>query len=75
MFHFFIGMTRKESSHCCSDFGHQGDLLAMDSTTCQFIDSLRNIDKEGVTEDTFSDIIFENFVAKTCDGMEVCHCI
>lgn len=46
----------------------RSDLEAIDKYCCQFLDSIRNIAKEGVTEETFNEYIFETFSTQTSDG-------
>lgn len=44
------------------------NIQAIDKRTYQFIDSLRNIEKEGVTKQTFNDTIFETFTTQSISG-------
>jgi hypothetical protein len=46
----------------------RSDLEAIDKCCCQFVDSIRNIGKQGVTEETFNDFIFETFTTRTVRG-------
>jgi len=49
----------------------RNDLESIDKCCCQFLDSIRNIGKEGVTEKTFNDYIFETFTTTSSDGRQV----
>jgi hypothetical protein len=49
----------------------RSDLEAIDQLTCQSLDSLLNIEKEGVTEETFSSAIDFTFTTTSYDGREV----
>eukprot|EP01119_Soliformovum_irregulare_P010328 TRINITY_DN2538_c2_g1_i2.p1 TRINITY_DN2538_c2_g1~~TRINITY_DN2538_c2_g1_i2.p1 ORF type:complete len:2760 (-),score=753.14 TRINITY_DN2538_c2_g1_i2:11-8005(-) len=49
----------------------RSDLEAIDKCCCQFLDSIRNISKEGVTEENFNDIIFETMTTQSADGRVV----
>jgi lipopolysaccharide biosynthesis glycosyltransferase len=47
------------------------DLQAMDQICCQSLNVLKNIESEGVTMETFPDIINFSFTTYSCDGREV----
>lgn len=47
------------------------DLEAVDQMCYQSINSLRNIEKEGITEDTFNSTFYETFSTVGSDGVEV----
>lgn len=49
----------------------RSDLEAIDKRCSQFLESIRNIAKEGVREETFSDYIFETFSFQSADGRNV----
>jgi len=47
------------------------DLEAVDYMLIQSMDSLRNIDKQGVTEELFGDVVFETFTTVSSDDRSV----
>eukprot|EP00002_Diphylleia_rotans_P009903 TRINITY_DN2025_c0_g1_i6.p1 TRINITY_DN2025_c0_g1~~TRINITY_DN2025_c0_g1_i6.p1 ORF type:complete len:3715 (-),score=578.80 TRINITY_DN2025_c0_g1_i6:350-11494(-) len=47
------------------------DLRDIDRFCWQYLDSLRNIDKKGVTQEQFSNLIFETFTTSRSDGSVV----
>jgi len=47
------------------------DLAAIDFATCRAVDALRFIEREGVTEETFSSVFCETFTARGLDGRQV----
>eukprot|EP01117_Protostelium_nocturnum_P010705 TRINITY_DN3855_c0_g1_i3.p1 TRINITY_DN3855_c0_g1~~TRINITY_DN3855_c0_g1_i3.p1 ORF type:complete len:2342 (+),score=837.04 TRINITY_DN3855_c0_g1_i3:2301-9326(+) len=49
----------------------RSDLEAIDKCCCQFLDSIRNMPKEGVTEEIFDSYIFETFSTQSTDGRTV----
>jgi len=49
----------------------RSDLEAIDFLTCQSLSTLLNIEKEGVTESTFNDVINFPFTTYSSDGREV----
>eukprot|EP00899_Mesostigma_viride_P003091 jgi/Mesvir1/12783/Mv22836-RA.1 len=49
----------------------RGDLMAVDSTCCRALDWLRHIDAEGVTPETFNDVIYDTFSVISVSGQEV----
>ena len=49
----------------------RSDLEAIDKFCCQFVDSIRNIGKQGVSEKTFHDFIFETFTTTNVLGERV----
>jgi hypothetical protein len=46
----------------------RSDLEAIDKRCSQFLDNIRNIHKQGVTEESFSEYIFETFSFQSADG-------
>ena len=47
------------------------DLEAVDKSCCQFLDGVRHTDKEGITRESFNDLIFESFTTRSIDGRVV----
>jgi len=47
------------------------DLAAIDISCTKYIDTIRNIDKEGVAPESFNDVIFETFTIQTSSGQVV----
>jgi len=47
------------------------DLKAIDSMCVQSLEALKNIDKQGITADTFEDVFLEVFTINGSDGKEV----
>jgi hypothetical protein len=53
------------------DVPDRSDLEAIDQLTCQSLDSLLNIEKEGVTPDTFDSVIDFTFTTTSIHGKDV----
>lgn len=53
------------------DVVDRSDLEAIDQLACQSLDSLLNIEKEGVTADTFDSVIDFTFTTTSINGKEV----
>eukprot|EP00026_Physarum_polycephalum_P000459 Phypoly_transcript_00460.p1 GENE.Phypoly_transcript_00460~~Phypoly_transcript_00460.p1 ORF type:complete len:982 (+),score=122.97 Phypoly_transcript_00460:1742-4687(+) len=47
------------------------DLRSIDHFCCQFLDGLRDAEANGITEENFASIIFENFTTSLSDGTHV----
>lgn len=48
----------------------RSDIEAVDKG-CQFLDSIRNMHKEGMTEEMFDNYIFETFTTQSTDGRKI----
>ena len=49
----------------------ESDLAAFDQMVCQSLHKIKHIEDEGITEDLFSDLIFETFTTQLSNGVEV----
>lgn len=47
------------------------DLEEVDLHCCKSLETLLEIEKEGITEETFADTIFFNFTTNSIDGREI----
>ena len=55
----------------CGEACNLGDLEAIDSSFVKSMESMRNIEDEGVTKETFGDIIFETFETLSVDDRKI----